>query len=167
MTKNILKSKKFIIAAVLVLAAGVALFYFGISERKSDSSLFHCEPLTPLVLQEFEAASGQTPVSAEKCQLSLTRPGFLIKITYYNAQAAQAAKLSLVAGTEGKKKMIDNKWDWVALEDDSSIFLNFPEENPNELGILVLQDIDENDEYTVKADIEKVIKSGVMLKDSP
>lgn len=166
MIKNILKSKKVIIAAAaVVLAIAAGLVYFGGFGKKSASQLFICESLTPLVLQEFEAASGQTPVSAEKCQLYLAHPGFLIKITYANAQAARAAKLSLVAGTEGEKKMIDNKWDWVTLEDDSSVFLSFPEENPNELGILVLHGADETDEYMVKADIEKAIKSGVMTAE--
>lgn len=165
MNKNILKSKKFIIASAAVVLAAAAFIFLGSSEteRKSATQLFSCESLTPLVLQEFEAASGQTPVSAEKCLLHLDHPGFLIKITYGSAEAARAAKLSLVAGTEGKKKMIDNKWDWVALENDSSVFLSFPEVNSNELGILVLRGADEKAEYMVKADIEMAIKSGVML----
>ncbi|MCK5044305.1 hypothetical protein KAR26_01065 [Candidatus Parcubacteria bacterium] len=160
MIKNILESKKSLIigGTILILIIAVGVWFSGTKEELAPEAV--CEPLTPLTLQEFEAVSGARPIKGEKCTILSLPDSFLIKLAYDSAEAVAGAKLSLVAGTEGEKKIINEISDWVVLENDSSVFMTFPESNPNELGILVLLGIESEPE--VKSAIQKIIDTGVM-----
>lgn len=164
MMKNISRSKKLLIAGgvilILIIAVGV-WFFSGADNKMPPAPIMACEPLTPFALQELEAASGQRPISGKKCQIFSLPKGFLVKLVYDNAETVAAAKLSLVAGAEGEKKMINGVSDWVVFENDSAVFLSFSKSNPTELGILVLPDT--SIESEVKDKTEDVINSGAML----
>lgn len=162
---KILKSKKFliiggsaIIVIILFLAGSMIIGNF----RKAVPIRVSCNPLTPFVLEGFEANSGGVkPLGGEKCDVYSLPRGFLIKLEYSSSGEVAAAKLALVAGTEGEKKMLNGVSDWVVLEGDSSVFITIPNTNPNGLGILVLPGM--NEENEVKYRVKTTIDSGVML----
>ncbi len=162
---KIFKSKKFLIIGGAIIV--IILFWAGLmiigNFRKAVPLRVSCNPLTPFVLEGFEANSGGVkPLGGEKCDVYSLPRGFLIKLEYNSPEEVTAAKLALVAGTEGEKKMLNGVSDWVVLGEDSSVFLTFPNTNPNVLGILVLPEIKE-DENGIKYWIKTTIDSGAIL----
>lgn len=151
-------TKKIAIIGGIILVVLAGIWFFGVGKEKSHPK-FSCNPLTPLMLEQFESASGVRPIEGEKCEIFSLPRGFLIKLGYNNAEEMMAAKLNLIAGTEGEKKIINGNLDWVVLENDSSVFLTFPDKNPNALGVLVLPEM--GDENEVKFRIKSAIESGV------
>lgn len=139
-----LEKKKIILIVVIVIivVAGVILYIKFKGEKE-------CVPLTPLALQRFEMAGGEKPVEGEKCEIS--QKSYIVKITYDSSDAADRAKMLLVAGTEGEKDEVKG-YDWINDEENSSVFLK----SSKIIGILVI--LDETTESKVEKSVKKAEK---------
>jgi len=131
-----------IIVAIAIIAVGIVLGLKLLSKK--------CEPLTPLALSRFEAASNERSEYGEKCQMS--GDSYLLILEYKSSDSAEKAKKALELATPGEVENIEDDVIWINKDGNSSVFWT----DKKLLGILVMPG--EDDEDIVEKQLDKAFK---------
>ena len=131
-----------IIVAIAIIVLGVILSFKIFSKK--------CEPLTPLALSRFEAASNERSEYGEKCEMS--GDSYLLILEYNSSESAENAKKALELATSGEIENIEDDVVWINKDGNSSVFWT----DKKLLAILVMPG--QNEEDIVEEQLDKAFK---------